>query len=65
MDDYNKTVIPTQKDCYTTELTAVVTACWRPVQEEARQNSGMEGGGSHEVSSVTKELLEIYDCWKR
>lgn len=36
----------------------------RPVQDEAGQNPSTDGGGAHDVPSLTEEPLAIDSFWK-
>ena len=50
------------KGCFTSELTAAVTACTRSACHGASRNPSTERGGAREEPRLAEELLEIGDC---
>lgn len=62
-----------QQDNGAHELTGAVTACmhethcmhaWDPHMAEGRQNPSVDGGESHQVLSLTMELLAADGYWE-
>lgn len=47
------------------EFTIALTACTRPVQNQAIQNPSMEEGNGHQVSPLSEKLLVTDGCWEK
>lgn len=49
----------------TNELTAAMTADTRPGQDQARQNTSMDGGGVHKAPPLAEKLWVVDVSWRK
>lgn len=62
VDDYSKTIFPGHQCSSIYEDTIIVISYVRLLHDQARQNSSMKRGNSHEVSTTVEELLATDSC---